>query len=376
MIKKAIFQLATNTDFKKKLPNWAKNLIRNFVPIDDLNREMWSKFNPYIGSAQEWGNNTGSKFTLGILVDIRHEHHNYIGACLELGVTYKVIDIWKNDWITDVQNAKCDAYLVWPNIQSAIIKQFWDERLYTMVNDLGCKIYPSFNELWLYESKRRSRDFMIAHNLPHPKTSVFFSKKEAMAFAKTTELPVVFKTDQGASAKGVVIVRDRETAISLVKTCFAEGFSLKRADKNDKHRGYVFFQEYLPDAEEWRMIRVHNSYFCRYKIKVGDFHSGSGDIVWATPPEELLYDLKRITDEFGFNSMNIDYFKTKDGRYLINELHTVFGGKVLPNNELCGRYLFNEATQKFDFERGEFFQFRCGVRRVEQVIEMLEKKTI
>ncbi len=373
MFKKTIIRLAKNTGIKKKLPNWTKNFLRNFVPIDDLNREMWAQFNPYIGTDKEWGNNTGSKYTLGILVDIRHEHQNYIGSCLELGVSYKVIDIWKNNWIDEVKKAKCDAYLVWPNIQSAIIKQFWDERLYTMVHDLGCKIYPSYDALWLYESKRRSRDFMITHGLPHPKTSVFFNKAEAMEFAKTAKLPLVFKTDQGASAKGVVIVRSRKTAISLVNTCFTTGFALKRADKNDKHRGYVIFQEYLPNVEEWRIIRVHNSYFCRFKIKVGDFHSGSGDIIYAVPPQELLHDIKRITDTYGFDSMNIDYFKTTDDRYLINELHTVFGGKVLPNDELCGRYLYNQKTNSFDFEQGEFFQFRCGVRRVEQVIEKLEK---
>lgn len=373
MIKQIIKYIANNAGLRKAIPAGLKNSVRGFLPMDKYNQLLWEKLNPHVGTPYEWGFDFGSKYTLGILFDIKHEHHNYISACIDMKISYKVFNIWSNDWISAIKQTPCDAYLVWPNIQSAIVKQFWDERLFTLTEELQGKIYPSFNELWLYESKRRSRDFMITHNLPHPKTWVFFNREEALDFAKNTELPVVFKTDQGASAKGVVICRERSQVYDLVNTSFSKGFVIKRGDKNDRHRGYCIFQAYLPDCEEWRLIRVNESYFCRYKIKVGDFHSGSGEIVWATPPEELLFDIKRITDAFGFQSMNIDYFKTNDGRYLINELHTVFGGKVLPNDELCGRYTYNQATGTFDFEKGEFFQYRCGLRRVEHVIEKLNK---
>ena len=69
--------------------------------------------------------------------------------------------------------------------------------------------------------------------------------------------------------------------------------------------------------------------------------------------------------------MNIDYFETKDGQYLINELHTVFGGKVRPDCELNGRYIYDNENRGWLFERGDFFRNQCANLRVEYVLQRI-----
>lgn len=115
------------------------------------------------------------------------------------------------------------------------------------------------------------------------------------------------------------------------------------------------------------MIRVGYSYFCRYKIKEGDFHSGSGDIIWAQPPNILLNKTKLISQEFECPNINVDFLETNDGRFLINEIHAQWGGKVLHDPNLEGRYMWNNHTQSWDFEKGNFFKNRCANLKVEWI---------
>ena len=49
-----------------------------------------------------------------------------------------------------------------------------------------------------------------ANGIPHADTWVFYNKDEALEFARTAELPLVFKPDRGSGATGVRIFRDRK----------------------------------------------------------------------------------------------------------------------------------------------------------------------
>jgi hypothetical protein len=55
------------------------------------------------------------------------------------------------------------------------------------------------------------------------------------------------------------------------------------ADPRDRQWGSVLFQQYIPDAREWRMIRIGDSFFGYEKIKVGEFHSGSHKWSYSRP---------------------------------------------------------------------------------------------
>jgi hypothetical protein len=325
--------------------------------------------NPYVGT--EWevkGTFAGSSHKVGILYDFAQEHQHYIAACHDLKINYIVVDIRKSNWIQELVSSECKVFLVWPTIYKPIHKQFWDERLSTMVLQMGLKVFPSIDLLKLYESKRMSRDWLMINDYPHPATEIFFDKKDALNFAKETNYPIVLKTDQGASSSGVYIIKTKSAAQRWIKIAFGRGIKLKNKGQLDVHRGYVIFQEYLPNCKEWRLIRVGESFFCRLKLKKGDFHSGSGDIVWAKPPRNLLDLTKDISQKFQTPNVNIDYFETEQGDFLINEIHALWGGKVIKDEELEGRYVQNPKESNWSFEKGDFFGRRCAELRLHWLV--------
>lgn len=344
--------------------------IKKYI-YDGYMEKQWKNANPYVGTPEEFIKVFDkTKPYLGILYDVAHEHQFYQNACIDLKINYKVIDIRSSDWISNIIDSGCKIFLVWPTIYKPIQKQFWDERLQILTKELHKKIYPTFDMLWLYESKRKTRDWLIVHNLPHPKTDVFFNKKDALSFMNNSQLPIVYKTDQGATASGVIIIRSKTQGLKIVKKAFNKGINLKNRGIYDRHQGYVIFQEYIPNVEEWRMVRVGDSYMCRLKQKVGDFHSGSGDVGWAKPPVELLNMIKKVSEMFEVPNINIDFFESEDGKYTINEIHSLWGGpKKKKTSEFEGRYLWNDIENEWNFEKGYFYTNRTANLKLEWVKE-------
>lgn len=349
---------------------YIKKEIKKLFPYDRLMERKWLNSNPYHGTDAEWSKEfIKANPVIGILYDVAQEHQYYMNACHNLKINYVVIDIRSTDWLLKIEQSGCETMLVWPTIYKPIQKQFWDERLQILSTHLNKRIFPTYDLLWLYESKRKTRDWLLANRLPHPKTDIFFDKSEAENFLQSAKFPIICKTDQGAASSGVYILRSRQQALQTLSKAFKKGLSLKNRGIYDRHQGYIIFQEYLPNCKEWRIIRVGDSYFCRYKMKKGDFHSGSGDIVWAKPPEYLLNLTREISNKFDVPNINVDYFETEEGSYLINEIHALWGGKVLKDEQLEGRYLYNEQTQGWDFEHGDFFKNRCADLRLEWLIK-------
>src|SRR5690606_768147 len=153
-----------------------------------------------------------------------------------------------------------------------------------------------------YENKRRVRDWLIAHRVPHPRTWVFYDQGEALDFVRHAPLPLVFKTNVGAAHSGVWILRQRAEALRMVRRAFSRGIVARRRNPLDRHWGVVLLQEYLPDVREWRMVRIGNSYFGHPKLREGDFHSGSGLVGWDVPSRRHLDFLREVTDKGQFTS--------------------------------------------------------------------------
>ncbi len=112
-------------------------------------------------------------------------------------------------------------------------------------------------------------------------------------------------------------------------------------------------------------------------MKEGDFHSGSGKVLWEEPPARLLDFLRQASDTGGFTSMNIDIFETAEGRYLVNELQAVFGAShskdQLRVNGRPGRFIFEKDTHRWVFEEGDFARNACTNLRVEHLLICLER---
>jgi len=316
--------------------------------------------------------------TIGVFKDRSSMYTYNIMACRDLGVPFKVLDLERSDWLQQVRENPCDAYMVWPSASISIWKDIYDERLPLLAMATGKPVVPTPTEIWLWESKRRMRDWLISHDVPAPTTEVFYDKAEASSYAQNCTLPIVLKTNNGSCSHGVYVIRSREKLCGLINKAFGAGIPKRRGDKHDNTWGYVILQKHIPHDYEWRIIRVGESFICRRKVRIGDYASASGNIDWATPEIELLEFAWEVTTKGGFQNMAIDVFvdvnSSEGTRYLVNEMQCLVGAKPLPEHPARGRWLRSDDGQ-WNFEAGEFCSNACANLRLACLLNSLGAKS-
>ena len=350
--------------FRHFIPRKIRTAMRERLSLQGYNSFLWKKQNQYVGEVAEY-QVRDSPFKAGILMNRQQYHRHWIGACRDLGISYQLIDLEKADWIEQINHANCDIFLVWPEVSSTELKTMFDERLSIMVEQMHKHIYPSLLESSLYENKRLQHYWMQVNHVPCPKTWVFYNPEETFDFIEKCTFPIVFKSNLGASSSGVFILENKRTANKMIDRTFKDGIRLKGHNIHNRQKGNLYCQEYLPEVKEWRMVRIGNSFFGHGKERVGHFHSGSHKVNWDLPPIGAFNLLRQVTDIGGFTSMDMDLFETADGRFLVNELQTVFGtsiaGEQMKIEGQPGRYLYDDGAWKF--EPGSFCSnHMCNLR--------------
>jgi hypothetical protein len=271
--------------------------------------------------------------------------------------------------------SQCDGFIVHPTPYFTHWKELFDERIRVLARDLGKQVWPNLDALWIYECKRRMAYWLQAHQIPHPRTNIFYSRDEGSAFLRRAQFPLVFKTNLGSGAFGVRILRDLPDALETLDAAFGPGIVTQQHDSRDREWGYALFQEFIPDAREFRIIQVGESWFGHEKLKKAgtDLHSGSGEVRWGAPPREVM-DLCWTTSRQGrFETMNYDVLLTPDGRPLVNELQVVFGSfnpSQMYIDGKPGRYLMQNGG--WIFEEGLFNRNGCANLRVLEFVARLQ----
>ena len=326
---------------------------------------------------------------LGILTAFRDLHLYYVHACEELGIAYEIIDIIGDDWQRAIEESSCDGFLCRPPSKFQERKALFDERLYVINKIMKRKIYPSYDELLIYENKRLTSYWLKLQNIPHPETHIFYRKPDFLEYLKQLEnYPLVLKSNTGSAAKGVRIVRSRlvarhianmlfgvgSTKLSLGYTSQKTGRLVRFPALGTLERHFVIVQKFERIKWEWRIVRIGDSYFGHKKLLRGSFASGSLQKEWGPPPPDLLFMAKELCERGGFLSMSIDIFETIDGRYLVNEMQSLFGQKtenLMYVDGVPGRYVLR--NNRFIFEEGSFNR-HCSYRlRVEHFVGLLTK---
>lgn len=351
------------------------------------------------------------KYKLAILRnETEGDHDLWIRACEDFEdiIDYTLIDLTKNEWLKNVTELKYDYYLAKPPGLTARFKQLYDERIYLIVNELKLPVYPTLNEILIYENKRFLYTWLKVNRLPHPVTNIFYDKTEATEFVNNTVYPIVAKYNIGASGSGVRILKDNDQADEYVNKTFSNsGAARKRfpkifksgfikrfkhylnnpeeiktkrfkysAIRSERQRGFVLFQEFIPHTFEWRVVAIGDSYFAHKKLKVGEKASGSLLKNYDNPPLYLFDFVKNIMHKFGFTSQAFDLFETSTGQIYINEMQCIFGQSdpyQMMVDGLQGRYRNIEG--KWIFEEGNFNSNESYNLRIENILELLKRKT-
>ncbi len=319
-------------------------------------------------------------------------------------VDWEVIDISQSDWLERVASRPFDGLLAMPPGITSALKTMYDERVYILHTVLGLPVYPSMEEIQVYENKKYLSYWLAAHDIPHPGTKVFYNRTEALEFVKNTPLPVVGKMSVGASGRGVTILKNRRDAEAYVNNIFAgkgpvrntgpnwkkkgllkrafrkllrpaelkEKLQHYKAERSELQKEFVIFQEFIPHAYEWRCVRIGDSFFAHKKIVKGEKASGTLVKGYENPPLDLLDFVKEVTDLRNFWSQSVDIFVDPRGRYLVNEMQCTFGQsdpyQMLVDGE-PGRYRLLDG--EWTFEAGDFNRYASFLLRLDHFMDVL-----
>ena len=337
-------------------------------------------------------------------------HLHWIKACEGLGVQFEVVDIVSQQWMSALKAKVWTGFLVCPSGRQALFKSLYDERL-SLLNEIYSPklFFPTLSEVKLHENKKYLSYWLNAHEIPHPRTFVFYNQKEAEKFVieyKCKDL--VAKVNIGASGKGVVVLRDKADQLDYIRKAFTEGVGqnwgpnlamggwiqrirklinnpsrikkrLKVYNMNrlEIQRGFVIFQEYIPHDYEWRVVRIGDSFFAHQKTKQGDKASGTKGIEYIIPPDALLNFVKDITSKNEFYCMAIDLFENGDGNYLVNEMQCIFGhvqSFICAKENVPGRLIFEQ--ENWIFEAGVFNDNLSYNLRLETFLKMIKDEGV
>ena len=270
----------------------------------------------------------------------------WIKYCDENNISYKVVNCYDSDIVEQLDD--CDG-LMWHWNQEDYKAILFARQLTISLEKIGKKIFPNTNTSWHHDDKVGQKYLFEAIGAPLVKSHVFYSKKEAEAWAETTTFPKVFKLRGGAGSINVKLVRSKQQAKSFIKTAFGKGFLkingwdrfkdrfwvLKR-DKNidavkfilkgfgrlllpkelvkfsQREMGYIYFQNFLPNNNyDTRLVVIGNRCFgVRRYTRDNDFRaSGSG--IMAYEPElfdqECIKIAFDITQKLGAQSVAFDF---------------------------------------------------------------------
>lgn len=353
------------------------------------------------------------KYHFAIIKDeTEKDHIPWVLSCNKYKylLSYDIIDITKNDWLVFFLNNKYDCILARPSAWTTYFKTLYDERINILLNILGIPVYPSFEEIQIYENKKFLSYWLKANKIPHPKTWVFYNKKEALRFITNCQLPIVTKTSIGSASSGIKILRKKSKLIKYINLAFSNrgitrksGPNLRKVDKlgrakkylnnipgylhslirnykqtkSDSQRWFVIFQEFLNINFEWRCVKIGNSYFAHKKIPLHDeLISGTSNVKWENPPLKLLHFIKDVCEKRNFYSQAIDVFELNNN-YYVNELQCIWGS-INPHQMIIdgkpGRYILKD--DKWVFEEGNFCKNNSFDLRLKHVIELLDNKQL
>jgi hypothetical protein len=316
------------------------------------------------------------------------DHLKWITACEDYNksIDYEVFDLTVGTWLEDINAYSPDILLLKPSGKTSLYRSLYQERLEILVTTLNYKSFPSLEEVRIYENKRYFAYWAKANKLPHPKTWIFYNRKEALRAVNFLKFPLVGKINIGSSGKGVQILHTKDQVNKYIKRAFTVGLVSSTGPKlrqgkliqrtwqkfthpkelinrlktyrdiaMDSQKGFIILQEFIKHDYEWRTVRIGDSYFAHKKIVSNKKASGTLKKEYGAPPTKLLDFVRLLTDNFGFTSVAIDIFEPVQGQYLINEIQCIFGQSdpyqmLVDGNP--GRYLFKNGH--WVFEKGDF----------------------
>lgn len=249
--------------------------------------------------------------------------------CLENEIQYKIVNCYDSDIVEQLQDCKA---LLWHHNHADPRDVLFARQLLTSLELMNIRVFPSHHDTWHFDDKLGQKYLFEATKILHVPTHVFFEKKMALNWSKSTTYPKVFKLRRGAGSCNVWLVRSEKDALAKINQAFGSGFRqydvwgqikenirkynlgsvkfkeilkaiahifipLNLEKSQGRERGYVYFQDFIPNNKfDIRVIVIANKAFAiKRNVRENDFRaSGSGFIEY----NRELFDISLIKLSF------------------------------------------------------------------------------
>lgn len=241
---------------------------------------------------------------------------DWIEYCKKNGIKYKLVNCYDSDIIEQLYD--CDA-LMWHFHQANHKDVLFAKQLIYSLETSGKVVFPNFNTAWHFDDKIGQTYLLESINAPVVPSYVFYDEKIALEWLNNTEFPKVFKLRCGSGSSQVKFVDNLKEGKKLIYKAFSRGFRQYNAAPNLKERwrkyregytsffnvfkgllrfgyttdfdrvtgnekGYVYFQDFIPDNDyDIRIIVIDDKAFAiKRMVRKNDFRaSGSGHIKYG-----------------------------------------------------------------------------------------------
>jgi hypothetical protein len=278
----------------------------------------------------------------------------WIKYCEDHNIDYKIVDCHRSDIIRQLKG--CKGFL-WQFYQGHPKDVLMAKQLMFSLEHAGIQVFPNFKTAWHFDDKVAQKYLLEAFELPLVSSWVFYEKAEAMDWIEKTTFPKVFKLRGGASSQNVRLVKSRKHALKLIKQAYGRGFPqynpmgdlkeryrLYRLGKTSgfdilkgiirfavppkyakimgHDRGYIYFQEFIPDNDhDIRIIVIGDKAFAiKRMVRKNDFRaSGSGSILYEKDhfDDNTVRLSFNIAKKLGTQCIALDFVKKEEESLLV-----------------------------------------------------------
>lgn len=184
-----------------------------------------------------------------------------------------------------------------------------------LFNAMGKKTFPSFHTYKFALDKIKQTAIFKLQGIPHPRTRVFYGKKQKQTILSYFDFPFIAKKATG-SARGVHVF--------LIKT-------REDLDAYLKSGGPAYIQEYLPIKRDMRLIVIGKKIRLAY-WRIAPFDSfktnlsQGGEISFDPIPEQACELALLTAKKCGWDDVGIDIIQ-HEGNYFVLEGNMKYGTK-------------------------------------------------
>lgn len=311
----------------------------------------------------------------------------WIEYCKKENFQYIIVDCYSNDILEVLEKEKV-THLMWHMNHESSIELMVFPYVMNAADIMGIKTFPDFNTRWHFDDKVAQKYLFESQQVDAVKSYVFYDRQESISFIRKAKFPIVAKLKRGAGSTNVRLLKTEKEGVKYIEKLFGSGimstakplenFSQKSKlakkiknplellykvysfyKRNQKERrlslperGYVYFQEFLPNNDyDTRIIVIRDIAFgIRRFNNDNDFRaSGSGKIDYNVKNIDINIVKKafEISEKLKLQCAAYDF--VYDGERNIKVIEVCFGFSMLAYDK-CEGYWMKDMS----FTEGQF----------------------